>query len=91
MIGCCGASPNFPIRALGSSTAAVKPLPQLSGRYVTRHAAGPGGFDEDEDDADGDPGVDRSIPKNCTAASAMPPPGRLCPAPWMLYASTTSA
>src|SRR5690348_15844296 len=27
-------------------------------------------------------------PKNCRAAAAIPPDGRLCPAPWMLYAST---
>src|SRR6185312_14692921 len=27
-------------------------------------------------------------PKKATAAAAMPAEGRLCPAPWMLYAST---
>src|SRR4051794_31787825 len=31
-----------------------------------------------------------SRPKNAMAAAAMPLCGRLCPAPWMLYASTST-
>src|ERR687888_371074 len=76
---------------------AVRPLFQALTEYATRQAPDEAGGEpgveaggEPGVEAGGEPGVDRSRPKNWMAASAMPLVGRLCPAPWMLYASTWS-
>src|SRR5689334_12653041 len=76
---------------------AVRPVFQALIVSETRHAPVAGGVDGGvEGGLDGgvdggvEGGVDGGVvrPKKAMAAAAMPVLGRLCPAPWMLYAST---
>src|SRR4051794_8015180 len=72
----------------------VRPLFQALTVSVTRHVPEPGGVVGEVvggvvGEVVGGVVVPPLRPKNAIAYAAMPLDGRLCPAPWMLYASTS--